>query len=307
MALSKGGMEMRSIFFCSDTLDILENYRGMLMSEVASIYPISKGGWFDGFNSFLNSMFNMLFSKIYVSSNLRSNFISLIFFWKRGLLILNGFGRYEKNARVRRGFIILCRVCRTNKHVIAQSYRDYRYLRRSGLDVSWIPGSGGTRYVKGVSGEALVVTRSSKIECVSSSLVSFFCQFDLPLVIGGCRDDFWQKHLAGVNFRSLGFVDDKGSLYSVSDTFIQPDGYGEGIAHSLVDAICSGFRIYIAKGAYIKTGIYLFCRKENIRVGGIGEWMIIEPSFTENLQKYFIIEKTNILYANLIKNKYSTR
>ena len=66
---------------------------------------------------------------IFVSSDGRSNIVMLLFCWLSGMIILNGFGRYEKSKFIR-FFIILLLRHRKNVICIIQNYRDYRYLSK---------------------------------------------------------------------------------------------------------------------------------------------------------------------------------
>ncbi|WP_037992837.1 hypothetical protein [Teredinibacter turnerae] len=238
---------------------------------------------------------------MYISSNMRSNLLCLIlFFWKPGIVILNGWGRYERKRALRMAFIFLSRIG-AKKTLIAQNRRDYRYLKRFGVNVEWIPGSGGTRYKRGSEKAVLLVTRDSKFECVKESVIGFYDTFKLPLLVVGCKNRLPLGE--SVTYAHAGYVDDISKVYIRSESFIQPDGYGEGIAHSLVDAICSGHRIYMPKAVYVRTGIAYLVRKKALhsRVQCLDDWVVLPTFITEKMLSEFCLKKVNQSYLQTLE------
>ena len=63
--------------------------------------------------------------------------------------------------------------------------------------------------------------------------------------------------------RNIGYVD-QSKIMSFAKGFLVPYGYGEGIPHSLVDAIISGADIYLTKKNFISYGFYRYARYQKI-------------------------------------------
>ena len=186
-----------------------------------------------------------------VTSDGKINLIYALFSNCKQLLILNGLGKYESNSVVRWLFIYSLR---RKQHLImaAQNYRDYRYFRRfSKLDaqIFWVPGSGGSQRVIGNSRVPVIITRQAKVKSLEARSLILNSMFDEVYVVG--QIDHYFSRL----FSIVGEVDQE-DIFVLSNHFIQLDGYGEGIPHSLCDAIVSKMKITIEKTAYIKYGLY---------------------------------------------------
>jgi hypothetical protein len=212
-----------------------------------------------------------------ITSNLRSNLVILALPWTRGLVIVNGLGRHRSSTLLRRVLLGLLRI-NGRKAIALQNYADYRWARRFGRhsDVQWVPGSGGIVKPVGADTALVLVTRDDKVAVIAPSLARLYdCAADVPpLVVVGCRDAAGCGNaLAGLPHHSVGFVD-ADAILSFGDTFVQPSGYGEGLPHSLADAIVSGMTIMIQKREVERYGLI----RLGARVTKIGNgWHIIEP------------------------------
>ena len=56
-------------------------------------------------------------------------------------------------------------------------------------------------------------------------------------------------------FTGIGYVPQE-DIFKKANTFFQPMGYGEGVPHSLVDAIVSGMNVIINKKDFIGYGFH---------------------------------------------------
>ncbi len=56
-------------------------------------------------------------------------------------------------------------------------------------------------------------------------------------------------------------------LFKCFSTFVQLPGYGEGIPHSLVDAVVSNMQVVISKKQFIEFGLY----KLGFKISGLGD------------------------------------
>ena len=219
-------------------------------------------GLFDGFGSFLMFIAKSCGSSTIISSNLKSNIIFMVFFWKSGVVILNGLGRYKRQPAIRKLIVFLIWI-NQRKALCVQNYLDYRYFRRylSNNNLVWVPGSGGKKRSFG-SNDAdsiVVVSRDSKISLVSESISDYAALIPLKVVkLVGCSES---------SFRDCGFDRSRvfcvgyvkqDNLFDNGGTFFQPSGYGEGIPHSLVDALISGMPVVLHIRQIIEYGFYKF-------------------------------------------------
>jgi len=197
----------------------------------------------------------------FVSSNLRTNLVFLLFPWLHGLVILNGLGRHRDKRWLRRALILLFRI-NPRKQVVIQSYADFRYFRRFTPQKKfvWIPGSGGSVKKLGPQGRIVTVQRDDKLPIVAKSLVKIIkgAGTKIPLVVVGCKDSqVVSELLCEIPHISTGYLP-ADEILSGGQIFVQPSGYGEGFPHSLADAIVSGMEIIIAPIEYRRYGLYQF-------------------------------------------------
>lgn len=203
-----------------------------------------------------------------MASNLKSNIIVMVLGHRKGLIILNGLGRFRSSRLFRRILVFLLRWA--SAKVCIQNYADFRFFRRyASVDVSWVCGSGGT--VRRVGGESkyLCVTRPDKIVMTAEEILSFNSSVDEPLVVVGCdADDLGRLELSHKKIECAGYVDQK-DLFRKGCGFVQIPGYGEGVPHSLVDAICSGMSIKMTRRDFISFGFGQFA----MELEGASMWM----------------------------------
>ena len=67
--------------------------------------------------------------------------------------------------------IVLLRLNR-NKTILVQNYADFRFFKFYCINANWIPGSGGRR-LRSCGNGTFFVSRKSKIEAVSESVIGF--------------------------------------------------------------------------------------------------------------------------------------
>ena len=226
-------------------------------------------GIFDSNLSLFKFLIKVLFSKptLIISSNLRANLIALLLVSINRVIILNGLGRY-RNIKWLRYYILSCmRLSKRNTKLLVQNYADFRYFRRfsrKGFFVEWVPGSGGqTRLVGRDHCSVSIITRDKKIALQLKSINDFLSKVckDEKIWIIGTDDPSIGSSLVASNITFTGKVPQQNILVYSSKLFV-PDGYGEGIPHTLVDAIVSGVSIYVSKRNFIRFGLYLFLEPE---------------------------------------------
>ncbi|NRP26536.1 hypothetical protein XMD420_000119 [Marinobacterium sp. xm-d-420] len=233
-------------------------YRSSLISAlVSNNYKYTSIGILDGFFSILRALYYIFITDhCFFSSNMKSNLFFLIFFTKSGVVLFNGLGRYRKSKFFRLCLVFFIKI-NFNKTFIFQNYADYRYFKtKADGNLSWIPGSGGTCRNIG-DDKFLIVTRIDKIDSISDSIYNFISSFCLSEVyVVGCSEEaLAEKGFDGCLFKACGYLP-QDDLFIHGSNFIQPQGYGEGIPHTLVDAICSGMDIWMKPSEFINFGFY---------------------------------------------------
>ncbi len=195
-----------------------------------------------------------------VSSNFRTNLVFLSAFWLSGLVILNGLGRYRNRWALRAFLITVLRFTKT-KQIAAQSYADYRYLRRFarlGDRLNWVPGSGGTVKTVGTGQGFVAVQRDSKLPLIADDIIDLLSHLDAKtqLQLVGCRDQDFAHAVLPESRICLKGVVPASDILAYGSTFVQPSGYGEGFPHSLADALVSGMDVIIARREFLRSGLY---------------------------------------------------
>ena len=206
-----------------------------------------------------------------ISSNLKSNLFALVFARGPLVIILNGLGRFRRSRRLRGVLRHLMRR-RPGNQFIVQSYSDYRYLRRytDMENLHWLPGSGGRRKPIGTDNSIVLVQRDSKIGHVAHSVRDFMETAGSGRTLGvvGCENSERSNALfSGLDFRAVGYLpaDD---ILAGGNTFLQPEGYGEGFPHTLADAIASGASVIISDREYLRYGLQkLGAAREQVATG----------------------------------------
>lgn len=233
-----------------------------------------------------------------ISSNMRTNLLTLSCFWRRGLVILNGLGRHRRSTLLRRLVLLLLAVSH-RKQVAIQNYADYRYFRRFGLGPSpvWVPGSGGTEKVTGPAGVPLIVQRDDKLASVAADLLKLFAAVPPvhPLAVVGCTDRAMvAKCLPGVPLENAGYLP-SADIFRQGGIFLQPGGYGEGFPHALADAVASRMAILISNREYLRYGLHrLGCRLVSVGEG----WSRLDVP--EEARRAVMAETVNRSYVSLV-------
>lgn len=250
------------ILFINDKAKYNVRYRSNLMRELEQYYTVESVGSFEKITSLFSTILKLVFGSfiLIVSSNIKSNLLNLTIFWRKKVLIFNGLGRYRQSKFLRTLIILLFRVQLQENLVFIQNYADFRYFRKHAkvsTEFFWMPGSGGIKRKIGASRSSVsVITRDGKLQKQIASIEEFFCvtQNQLRLILVGINKlpDFASDKFT---YECVGYVDQR-DIMSYSAAMLVPDGYGEGIPHSLVDAVMSGVVIYLSKVNFIQYGFY---------------------------------------------------
>lgn len=241
----KDFVENHKIIFLARSQRSINLYRQSLLKSLASSWKIDKLGVF----TFLALPWMWHAYKLLVTSDTVCNLICLKLSAPQ-LMILNGLGRY-RNTRVFRGYLIQLINKKENIEICVQNYLDYRYLRKYvKRKICWIPGSGGTARETGTNESPVVITRDAKFQKQIHNLRNIETKFKKIHIVG-----LQKTTLDGENYVNWGRRE-QNSIFSEFKLLLQLDGYGEGIPHSLVDAICSNMDIYLTKRSWIQFGFY---------------------------------------------------
>lgn len=252
---------MKNVLILNDNNELNKRYRSELINNlILDNYKVKYLS--------LNNKFECLFEILkfkkntpIISSNLRSNILSLMMPWLSGIVILNGLGRYRKKRIFRLALLSLI-IINKKKIITVQSYADYRYIHKlctNNQKIQWIPGSGGKHKAIGKRENLVLIQRDDKIDLVIDSiqkLLTYYSTNKTQVNIIGCNNnEKIMKLFSGTNYKSYGFVPSE-EIFISGSIFIQPSGYGEGFPHSLADAICSKMEILIDNKEYIKYGLW---------------------------------------------------
>jgi hypothetical protein len=135
-----------------------------------------------------------------------------------------------------------------------------------------MPGSGGVKRKLGADESSVsVITRDEKLPTQIKSIEDLYqnYQFSKSLLFVGINDQSLIK-LGVINFHSVGYVN-QDEILSFSSNLLVPNGYGEGIPHTLVDAIMSDASIYMSKKNYIQFGFYKYTGRD--KIGDKDNWL----------------------------------
>lgn len=251
-----------SILLINDKQKYNARYRSELIATLNKNYRVSSRGCFDNFCGFLRTFLQLVFINytVIVSSNLKSNLLNLLIFWRKKIIIFNGLGRYRQSKILRSLISLLFKIQVHKNLVFVQNYADYRYFRKHAFKLDklcWMPGSGGTkRHLGSDQSRISVITRDEKLPSQIDSITEFLseCSTHSRVVLVGINN--MGKTLTGnLSYDSVGYVDQT-DILKFSNALLVPEGYGEGVPHTLVDAIISGAEIYLSKFSYIRYGFY---------------------------------------------------
>jgi hypothetical protein len=244
------------VFVFNDHSTYNIRYRSDLIKSLSSRFLVDSVGWKDTSGRFIRGL---LFGKsLGFSSNAKSNVLVLLFRFFPTVVLFNGLGRFRKYRLFR---LLLNSLITWNRNniIIFQNYLDYRFYRRySKRAIFWIPGSGGVCRPYRDGNCYGTVTRADKLQLCRRALSSILSQ-DFLRDVGSFKivgvesqNDF---EIRRSKIAYVGYVP-QDDLFKSFSTFVQLPGYGEGIPHSLVDAIVSNMRIVITKKQYIEFGFH---------------------------------------------------
>jgi hypothetical protein len=288
-------------FFLNDKDIFNTRYRGNLIKALVDAgYVVDSGGVTDNLRSTLRALLSAHKATIVISSNLRANLLAILLFPHKSLIILNGLGRFRKSRKFRRMMLGLI-IARNVNTLAVQNYADFRYFRKhlgGVVKLVWVAGSGGTARDIGLDSRVVVVCRREKLPLVWPSLCEFAGEFGRDVAIVGCDSLFPFDNLDAPNVRCIGYVD-QSALFRFGQIFFQPDGYGEGVPHSLVDAICSDMKIFLSKKMYLQCGLH----KVGATLHGHGKYYLLtmQPQVSEALSSSAI----NKAYVTLARAVHS--
>ena len=294
-------MKKIQILMINDRAELNNLYRtnllDLLKKEFIKVYSC---GLFDKKKSILFMLLKIINPKVItISSNLKSNIFSLIFFWKRGVIILNGMGRYRHKIFLRTILLILFKL-NWKKLFIIQSYADFRYFRfKCKKNFFWIPGSGGTKKKIGLKKNFLLIQRDDKIRNIYLSVNEFLKNLKShSFFLIGCTNKNKKKIKLLFKKYKINFIEKQHpkNIFLEGGSFIQPTGYGEGFPHSLADAIMSDLDIYIHNKEFLRFGLHKLGGKKNFFSNN---WSRLIG--TEKIVNEVNLNKVNKKYIFLIK------
>lgn len=246
----------KKIFFFNDRSGYNSRYRSDLMNSLPPQLIVESVGWQDTPISFTCGLFSR--KSLGFSSNAKSNILVLIFRFFPAVVLFNGLGRFRRFRLFRLVLILL--ISRREKNIIIfQNYLDYRFFRRyTKKEVFWVPGSGGVCRWHPAKNRYGTVTRADKLMLCRSALDNILTQ-DFVRRAGSFKivgvDSHHKSAIDCDRIDYKGYVP-QDDLFSCFSTFVQLPGYGEGIPHSLVDAVVSNMRVVISKKQFIEFGLY---------------------------------------------------
>tara|TARA_R110002110_G_scaffold2830_1_gene14166 strand:+ start:97890 stop:98798 length:909 start_codon:yes stop_codon:yes gene_type:complete len=249
-------------------------YRRYLLEKLKNHYGefFVSFGTVESFFRLIQMLCFVIQGAIVVSSNLKTNVISLLLF-SRGVLILNGLGRHQKSTIFRRLFICGVLLNRSRKIFFVQRYRDYRWLRRfiKDIQIHWMKGS-GAEPLKATELKTpdtyLLISRPEKLKLLEKNLMEAAKKLGIKkLLIYGVNPGYQFQEEPDITVLFKGYVEPSTFFFQCKN-FLQVDGYGEGFPHTLAYALCSKTKIVIDKRLSRSLGIYrLPVKRTNIGNG----------------------------------------
>lgn len=297
------------VFFVSDKKEYTDLYRSALFSEFSKNMECKSVGFFDSYKNFFSLIcFFSVLKRFVLVSNIKSNIIILFLFQTRGLIIFNGLGRYRSLKIFRILLLVLLKIRSSHFSFAFQNYKDFRYFRKYFSDtVFWVLGSGGRNYQISSNAQQpiTIITRANKLILQMQGFREFILDTPIQSKIqifgsGKISDLLYQNELDQYAY-SRGWRDiDK--IFKDSSELCNLPGYGEGIPHSLVDAICSGLPVWISKSDFRDFGFY---KIQGIESQTYGNWRYL--NFSDLARSNFHFEKINDDYMRAFKMFISNR
>ncbi len=290
------------VIIVNDFAELNKRYRSNFISHSMSNFNRTLSvGWFDRWWAFLRILFLChVCGFIFFSSNLRSNLLSLVLL-NRGLVVLNGMGRYRSNFVFRCFLIFVIKYRTQNKTILVQNYADFRWLRLKSKrsNVLWCPGSGGVVRSHSVDDRFLVVSRPDKFRLQYRHIATFISVIQSPISIVGVSSDYGNLlEPSSVDICFCGYLPQE-DIFKFGSRLFHPPGYGEGIPHVVVDAIVSGLEVFITRRQFVQFGFY----KLPIHYSCFGSYVVC--STRKDVKSGLESEVIVLTYSDLIA-KFST-
>jgi hypothetical protein len=289
------------MYLFNDKKKLNYRYRSGLINELEkNSISVSNVGVFDSCFELIKTISILFFTnKKYISSNMKCNILCMIFFWKSGTVIVNGLGRHKKSSMFRTALKCLF-LLNKEKEIIFQNYTDYRFFRlhSSNSSIFWVPGSGGSKRATGKSKDITIISRDEKIDYSTQSILTIReSEKTKKIHIIGCSKEKIEKIFNDKDIVGCGYVN-QDDIFNKSRVFFQPSGYGEGVPHTLVDALCSNMEVIISKKDFISFGLH----KLNFDYKKTNQEIVTIEPFTNN-STHLENEKINIAYCSIILRK----
>lgn len=269
-------MRYDKIIFLARSAKSIDLYRTGLIKSLCAKLSVDKSGIFD----FIWLPHKWRSYDLIITSDTICNLICLKIRTPQ-FMIVNGLGRYRR-TKIFRQYLIYSINRKSHILLCVQNYLDYRYLRRYvQKEIQWVPGSGGTSRLTGSDDNPLVITRDSKIQKQMRALDDIKHLFEKINFVGLIKTKLKNENYVNIGKKKQELI------FEESQTFLQLDGYGEGVPHSLVDAICSQMNIYITKASWLQFGFYKMINNRN--------------AITKVNDKILLLSKNSSIHAQLIK------
>ena len=287
-------MNTKKIVFFSDSKKTISLYRLPLINQLKC------NGWHvtqTWLRRFVFDFFEIYQAKLVISSNIRANLVCLLFFQKNRIIILNGLGNLRHSSLLLGLFLLLIFVNKNHITLIAQNYRDFRWLKRKDVRVKYIMGSGGAILPVGPFSDNsnwAVITRDAKFDKQKQYLMSFIESVKpKKLTIFGLSHE---KDVSMFSAFSPGFVEPS-KFFSTANCYFHAGGYSEGFPHSLAYAICSDCQIALDKRQWIEFGLFKFMLSYEIK----GKFLLFRP--TDDLKNKVSSDSVIIDYIDEINHR----
>ena len=248
-------MQNRKIFFVSDNLQTINNYRSDLFNFLTANNFVCKK--FPIKNYFL-SLAPFKNDHILIVSNIGSTLSALVLLpFKRKMIILNGLASMKNFKLTRYIFLLLAKI-NSSTIFVCQNFTEYRYLKKYAKNVTHIVCSGGRKFSRNIkeSNKFIVITRKKKFIRTAESINNFLKTTKHDLIVYGIDENYGvikKEYLHRVQFK--GWCE-RSKFFLESGNFFQPYGHNEGFPHSLADAMCSKCNIVIDENLLIQLGLY---------------------------------------------------
>lgn len=283
---------MKKILFVSDTIKTINLYRSELIALLnEKNFRVNKCSIKNPIHLFI-----ILFNKNIISSNMRSNFICLLFFWKRKILIINGIGSMKNRKILFFIFFFLIKI-NFKSIFIFHNYRDFNFFKRiKKLNIYWIPGSGGRNFelARSKRNNIGIFTRKNKLKYQKNEIIFLANNIkNRNINIYGCEEKNFKNHK---NISVLGWQEPI-KFFVKNSTVFHPYGYNDGFPHTLSDSIVSGCNIIVHQKDYINFALnkYTISKRKIFK-----NYFYISNKKIDKLKKEINTKNINYKYLEVI-------